>query len=125
MFDKKKFYIAGVQFRSARDKEALVDYQEGDKLYLEAEPENKYDPNAIKIVDEGNSFHFGYVPKKFSAEVSSALELGLNLECTIVTHNPTKKPWEMCEVEIAEVESQQEYDYETNEKLYEIFEEEK
>lgn len=102
MFEPKKFYIAGVQFRSARDKEALLNVNEGDELFLEPEPENKFDPNAIKIVDEGNSFHFGYVPKKFSSEVASALEAGFDLVCTITKHNKNAKPWEVCFVEIKE-----------------------
>ena len=101
MFEKKRFFIAGVQFRTPKDKEALLVVKEGDMLRLDPEPTNPYDPNAVKIVDQGNSFHFGYVPKKYSSEVAAALEVGTELECKIVTHNPKGKPWEVCEVEIA------------------------
>lgn len=111
MFTPKRFYIAGVQFRSADDKEALKSVQEGQELDLTPEPENKFDPNAVAIgwsYIPGEGWFFGYVPKKHSAEISAALDAGIKLSCTVIKTNFSGKPWEWCEVEIAEVVNEKE-----------------
>jgi len=41
----------------------------------------------------------GYVPKKFSAEISAALEVD-SIECKITKLSPSAKPWEQCEVSV-------------------------
>ena len=113
MPDQKEFYIAGVKFH--RMNEVLGKLGVGDNLTLSPEPENKFDPNAVRIqyeslpkLDDGysdvNSVMLGYVPKKFSSEISAMFEIGLNLECIITELNKTAKPWEMCKVVIREVE---------------------
>jgi len=87
---KKKFFIAGVQFRP-RDEinRAAKLMKEGDELLLEVEPSNKYDPNAIKILfvdvveGERRTTFLGYVPKKFSSEISALIELDSPLVCVV------------------------------------------
>lgn len=99
-----KFYIAGVQHHQMH--KVLDKLEEGFYLQLETESTNKYDPNAVKIIfpESQRDVMCGYVPMKFSSEVSSMLELDKILECVIVTFNKTAKPWERCEVEIREIE---------------------
>lgn len=72
-----KFKIAGVKFRGARIYELLKTLENGTVFELEAEPDNSFDPNAIKLLyDDGTEEHFvGYVPKTLSSEVSAALEI--------------------------------------------------
>jgi hypothetical protein len=98
------FYIAGVQFRPAVEvRKAAEQIKVGDLLVLAPEPTNKYDPNAIKILvgdGTGNGTFLGYVPKKFSAEVSAMIEAGLEIECVVETINPQAKPWDLCRVRI-------------------------
>lgn len=91
----KTFFIAGVQHHQMN--EVLGELGLGDELELVQEPTNKFDPNAIKIIYEGTML--GYVPKKFSAEVSAAFETD-ELLCTISKLDKTAKPWEQCEVNI-------------------------
>jgi hypothetical protein len=97
-----KFFIAGVQHRvgAAAVLSRLV---EEDELELVPEPDNKFDPNAIRIEYEGN--HVGYVPKKFSSQVSALIEAhGVEaLLCVVTTINPSGKPCELCEVEIIQI----------------------
>lgn len=97
-----KFYIAGVQHHNMH--KVLSILKEGLYLQLVPEPTNKYDPNAVRIIflTAKKDVMLGYVPKKFSSEVSAAIEIGKNVECIIVTFNKQSKPWEMCEVEIVE-----------------------
>lgn len=113
----RKFYIAGVKFRPMAEVMKAVNSMEvGDILTLKPEPTNKFDPNAVQIHAEWEEtkhespYHFdiflGYIPKKFSAEVSGLLEIGIELQCLVTKVNPSAKPWEMCEVEISEVTSE-------------------
>lgn len=93
-----KFFIAGVKFHEL--KSVINDLSEGDNLVLIPEPDNKFDPNAIKIEFDYHQTMLGYVPKKFSSEVSAMIEVGKELECILVTLNKSAKPWEQAEVEI-------------------------
>lgn len=110
----RTFYVAGVQFRPAAEVREVMSYiHEGSYLDLKPEPENKYDPNAIKIVFveyDTDDLHLGYVPKKFSAEVAALLEAGIDLVCIVLEANPNAKPWEMLKVavKIAEPEASEE-----------------
>ena len=99
-----KFYIAGVKFHQY--KSVLKDMSEGNTLQLIPEPSNKFDPNAVQIhFDNGDKAAFlGFVPKKFSSEVSGMLEIGTELECILIKFNPSATAWEMFEVSIEERE---------------------
>jgi len=96
----RTFYIAGVQFRTGL-KEVGADLKAGMELDLVPEPENEYDPNAVAIHHEGT--HLGYVPKKFSSDVSAILEID-ELVCTITKVDMSLKPWEQCEVTVKQKE---------------------
>lgn len=100
-----KFFIAGVQHHQMH--KVLDKLEEDFYLQLVSEPTNKYDPNAIKIVFpivQEENVMLGYVPKRFSSEVSALIELDKTLECVITILGKNAKPWEMCEVEIREIE---------------------
>lgn len=69
------FYLAGPRHYmgcSGNDCSHAIDIKVGDMLKLLPEPENEYDPNAIKVLSEHNK-HIGYVPRYYSKEVNSAL----------------------------------------------------
>lgn len=58
------FYVRGVSFRQ----EEVDKCEASDAVLLEPEPDNKFDPNAIKVVlckAEGH-FHIGYVPRELT-----------------------------------------------------------
>ncbi len=99
----RTFYIAGVQFRPKNEiEEAIKAISKEDYLKLEPEPDNKFDPNAIKIIFE-NDF-LGYVPKKYSSEITALIEAGICLDCVLVDFNPKAKAWEMFKVRISDEE---------------------
>ena len=98
--EPKLFFIAGVQFRTQAEQKTLASLTEGEVLTLVPEPDNQYDSNAVKIM-KGDA-HLGYVPRRFSSEVSAALEVGATLTCAVITINPGAKSYERCEVEILE-----------------------
>ena len=108
----RTFFVAGVQFRPPDEiSKAMREIKIGDRLNLLPEPSNRFDPNAVKIIFvdefEGSEMIFlGYVPKKFSAEVSAMLEAEVDLDCIVEEVNPSAHPWEMCKVTIKEVEDE-------------------
>ena len=105
---KRQFFIAGVQFRPQQEiKKAAGEMQQGFHLGLVPEPTNKFDPNAVKIeynTETANGVEtvfLGYVPKKFSSEVSAMLSIGAPVQCIVDEVNPSAKTYEMFKVTIS------------------------
>jgi len=105
---KRTFYVAGVQFRPRHEIDtAAREMMTGMQLGLVPEPTNKFDPNAVKIeyntetADGIVSTFLGYVPKKFSSEVSAMLGIGAPINCTVDEVNPSAKTYEMIKVTVA------------------------
>jgi hypothetical protein len=96
----RKFFIAGVKFHNLKD--VISDIEEGSEFDLVPDPDNKFDPNAVKIEFAG--VICGFVPMKISAEISAAIEAGTELVCQATIVNPSGKTYEMCEVEISELD---------------------
>jgi len=96
----REFYIAGARYHELP--KVIHDLSVGNVLKLVPELTNPYDPNALKIVYETfeKSAFLGYVPAKFSSEISALIEAEIPLECEITELNPSAKPWEMCKVVI-------------------------
>ena len=105
---KRSFYVAGVQFRPRDEINIAVEEMKvGDKLLLKPEPTNRFDPNAVQIIFNKEVIHkdlkeifLGYVPKKFSSEVSGMLGIGAPVICTVDEVNPSAKTYEMIKVTV-------------------------
>jgi len=112
----RSFYVAGVQFRPRGEiDKAVREMKVGDKLGLYPEPTNKFDPNAVKILFEpadgpGDVIFLGYVPKKFSSEVTAMMEIGADIECIVEIADPAAKTYEMIKVVIREVSDEADED---------------
>ena len=104
---KRQFFIAGVQFRPKDEiAAALKDLAVGDTLTLVPEPDNRFDPNAVRLVhalktDKEEICFLGYVPKKFSSEVSALLGIGTPVICTVDEVNSAAKTYEMFKVTVS------------------------
>lgn len=97
--NKIEFDVAGT--RHCSDVEECKNYLKvNKKLYLDPEPENLKDPNAIKIIFKENdkSYHLGYVPRYYCKELLVELKKGtqysamirsLNLESQLSDENIT------------------------------------
>jgi len=79
------FYIAGLSFRPQKDQEAI---KLGQVLLLEAEPDNPYDNNAIKLVTLEDKIHVGYVPKKQTKELHPYRIAEIPVFTVVVNHIP-------------------------------------
>ncbi len=68
---KHEAFIAGVKFRPGAEGR-LQSLADGALLTLDPEPDNQYDPDAVRVLHEG--FHLGYVPRELSAEVATLIK---------------------------------------------------
>lgn len=89
-FDPSKieFDVAGTSHCS--DIEKCKNYLKVNKrLYLEPEPENHNDKNAIKIIFKENdkTYHLGYVPRYYCKELLHELEKGIEYSAMIQSLN--------------------------------------
>lgn len=86
------FYIAGVRHYIGCNKGANCDLSivvnKDDELYLELEPDNKKDKDAIKILDKAQN-HLGYVPRYYNKEVLKFISDNrkINLSVELVNKN--------------------------------------
>ena len=93
----QEFYVAGVKFHELH--KVIKEVKEGELLVLIPEPDNKYDPNAIRIVRNG--LMLGYVPAKLAASVQASMEVG-TVTCIVTEIEPSAKPWQQLKVGLKE-----------------------
>lgn len=74
--------VVGMHFRGAEAVEYASALQPGDKLFLEREPENIHDQNAIKVNTEGG-MHLGYLERGQAAWISGWMDEGNTFEVTV------------------------------------------
>ncbi|HEM4664887.1 HIRAN domain-containing protein [Streptococcus suis] len=80
------FYVAGTQYREDRFEpmrvlRCLTYGGETTDVKLVREPDNKYDPNAVKVLVCG--YFVGYIPKTASEEVSRLIDRGEKLNLSV------------------------------------------
>ena len=92
-----EFFVAGVKFHELHT--VIKEVETGERLTLEPEPTNPYDPNAVRIYR--GEVMLGFVPKKFSAEVTAEIEIG-SPYCVVTEVTPSAKPWNQLKVRIEE-----------------------
>jgi len=66
--------IVGVHFRPAEAKVIHNALQIGERVELVADPDNAYDPNAVKVMAEGE--HIGFVARVNNYEIADYLNDG-------------------------------------------------
>lgn len=88
--------LAGFQYHEGK---ALWDRMKiGDALTLVREPDNAYDPRAVRVEWQGHKL--GYVPRKENEAVARQLDRGNRLEARIVQLRKHRDPWKRIEFEI-------------------------
>ncbi|WP_341327535.1 HIRAN domain-containing protein [Methylotuvimicrobium sp. KM2] len=81
--------IAGFQYHEG---EAVWDrLSVNDDLHLIREPENRYDPRAVRV--EWRGYKLGYVPRIDNAACCHLLDNGRRLSARIVALNKSHNPW--------------------------------
>lgn len=98
--------VAGCQFRKEHHDE-MRKYLGGEyKLELWPEPENKHDPNAVRVmfVAAPGALHIGYVPREEAPFVVAAIVLGRRVTATFkdVGETTSGQPYANIRIEIGD-----------------------
>jgi hypothetical protein len=88
--------LAGFQYHAG--KSLWPRMQVGDALALIREPDNPFDPNAVRVEWQGQKI--GYVPRRENADVARFMDRGQNLEARIVRLAEVRDPWSRVRFEI-------------------------
>lgn len=94
----REFYITGIRYHSAcqgSDCGALPGVKVGDMLLLEEEPENAYDPMAIRVLTQENEI-LGYVPRYYNKAILARLHDGMGYSCKITEVNANMRNCSEC-----------------------------
>lgn len=78
-------YVAGTSH--IKDESVFDDIKEGDRLILQREPENRFDENAILVLD-GKKRKLGYVPEKDNIVFTRLMDAGKYLIAKVKSHEP-------------------------------------
>jgi single-stranded-DNA-specific exonuclease len=72
--------IVGVSFEGRQD--IIKTLKLGQKLRLIAEPENPYDPNAIKVMTEDGK-QAGYLSREMAEMIAEGIRKGITYDCKV------------------------------------------
>ena len=78
-------YVAGTSH--IKDESVFNDIREGDRLILQREPENRFDENAILVLD-GKKRKLGYVPEKDNIVFTRLMDAGKYLIAKVKSYEP-------------------------------------
>lgn len=95
---EREFYITGIRYHSAcqgNDCGALPGVKVGDMLLLEEEPENAYDPMAIRVLTQEQEV-LGYVPRYYNKAILARLHDGMGYSCKITEVNANMRNCSEC-----------------------------
>lgn len=95
---EREFYITGIRYHSAchgSDCGALPGVKVGDILLLEEEPENAYDPMAIRVLTQEQEV-LGYVPRYYNKAILARLHDGMGYSCKITEVNANMRNCSEC-----------------------------
>lgn len=99
---KRIFYIAGTRHYlgcEGSDCEKIIDLQKDDELVLELDSNNKYDSNAVKVLDKRNNI-LGYIPRYYSESMTNRLKKGVKYTCKVYEINKNANCDECIKVEL-------------------------
>lgn len=82
--------LAGFQYYGG--KQVWAEMREGDALELVREPQNAYDPRAVRV--EWHGIKLGYVPRRDNEAVARLMDRGTRLEARISRLSPGRNPWQ-------------------------------
>lgn len=82
--------VAGFQYHQGES--VWVNLQVGERVSLVREPDNAFDPRAVRIDWQGHKL--GYVPRIDNAAVSHLLDHGQGVSAEIVSLRESDNPWD-------------------------------
>ena len=92
--------LAGFQHHAGRALFPLM--AEGDRLTLYREPDNPYDPRAIRV--EWRGAMIGYAPRVDNVDLARLMDRGATVEGRIIRLQKARNPWRRILFEVLAVE---------------------
>lgn len=85
--------ISGLRHRCSSN--YLNTLKEGDKVILELDRMNKYDKNAVKVINKKDNKHLGFIPKNFNKteKIFQKLQENKIIDCVIEEIYKNPKNW--------------------------------
>lgn len=83
---ERDFFVMGIRHHTAcngNDCALLPSLKQGDLLVLEEEPENEYDPMAIRVLTQLGE-HLGYIPRYYNQAILERLHKGISYSCLVL-----------------------------------------
>ena len=99
--------LVGVNFRPIEAQAAVSELEPGATVYIIRDPENEFDPNAIKVYDyEGpeSRHHLGFIAAKskdeiaLASEIAEFMDLNTWYRATVMANAGTKSPLLLVEI---------------------------
>lgn len=100
---EREFFIAGPRhYLGCEGKNCNygLKIEKDDELFLEFEPENENDKNAIKVIDKDNS-KIGYIPRYYNKELTELIKKGFKCSMKVTEYNKDKNCNECLKVRIS------------------------
>lgn len=85
-------------FRYYEGKQLWSEMKVGDPLQLIREPDNSYDPNAVRVEWQGHKL--GYVPRADNQALARFMDRGSKAEARITRLKKSRNPWQRIEFEV-------------------------
>ncbi|MDR3395665.1 MAG: HIRAN domain-containing protein [Parasulfuritortus sp.] len=92
--------LAGFQYHAGRALFPLM--QVGDYLQLVREPDNPYDPKAVRV--EWRGVMIGYAPRADNVDLARIMDQGAHVEGRIVNLQKVRNPWRRMLFEVVVVD---------------------
>lgn len=83
---ERDFFVMGIRHHAeclGKDCSLLPELEVGDLLELKEEPENKYDPMAIRVLTQEGK-HLGYIPRYYNKPILDRLHNGTTYTCKVL-----------------------------------------
>lgn len=88
--------LAGYQYHAAA--QVWPQLKVGDTLQLAREPDNAHDPNAVRVLWQGQQL--GYLPRAENRAIAAELDRGTRVEARIAHLREAKNPWQRVLIDV-------------------------
>ena len=99
---EREFFVMGIRHHSAcggTNCAMLPVLNTGELLLLKEEPENKFDPMAIRVLTQDGE-HLGYVPRYYNKAILERMHNGMTYSCEVIEVNLSKSCSECIKVKL-------------------------
>lgn len=78
--------MRGLSFRPITAKAIVQRLEGGETLFIQREPGNAFDTNAVMVNDPESGEHLGYVAKEVAVELAPLMDEGRHFSCVVESH---------------------------------------